>query len=259
MIDPVRRDAIVRLLEQLHAGLPDTGAARPLSTAGFVHDTPARESCPDCLANGFVSRDCETCSGQGFLEQRRRRDPYDTGVTAGYALAFGGEAREAAARRDVELVTLDRQLAPPKSEADQQAEANAHPAAWELERDRLHDDYDYAELERGLEVLRDLDFDAYRAVYAVHVHGWLPQEGRAAALAERALELLDGWMPPPPIVIRAPERVVAVTVEERTIAGRDIRIREAFTGGESVKRLAKRHGLSVSQVNRIVFDLRGDT
>lgn len=253
MVDPVRRDAIVRLLEQLHTGLPEA-TARPLSTAGFVHDATARESCPDCLANEFVSRDCETCGGRGFLEQHRRRDPYDTGRHIG-ALGATEVAREAVRRRDRELVTLERQLAPPpKTEADQLAQANAAPPAWVRARAALRHDFDFVPLERALEVLRDVDADAHRAVYAVHVHGWLPQEGRAATSAERGLALLDAWMPPAPIVIRAPERVVAVTAEERSLAARNLRIGEEHDAGrgKSTKRLAREHGLSVSQVNRIL-------
>lgn len=167
-----RRAAIVRLLECLTDGLP-LPARAPMSTLGFVHRTAARESCPDCLANGFVSRDCESCGGRGYVEARRLRDPYDTGAAPGW---FGSSTarHERDHERDAELDRLEVQLAEPRPEAE--LVAAARPERWEAERAQLRAQFDVDALELALEDLRGADPEAYYAVCAVHVYhrGWLP-------------------------------------------------------------------------------------
>lgn len=204
MIPTAREEAVVRALAALLDGLPLPGRA-PLSASGFVHGTVERESCPDCLANGFVSRRCETCRGRGFIETRRMIDPYDTGQAAGW---FGSSAarHERSRARDREIAVLTEQVSPPRSEADLQAEANAgRGEGWELERRRAMGRPWMAELRGLLEVLAVVDTDAWRAVWAVHVYGWLPGVGAAGDLARRGVvwlaerlpEEVPGWLSVP--------------------------------------------------------------
>jgi hypothetical protein len=240
-----RRAAIVRLLEALTDGLP-VPARTPMSTLGFVHGTSARESCTDCLANGFVSRDCETCEGRGYVETRRLRDPYDTGAAPGW---FGSSAakHERDHERDAELARLEVQLAAPRTAAELVAEAR--PERWEKERDRLHERYHLAELGRALEQLAVADVDAYRAVHAVHVYGWLPCIGLAAECVERALAFVAALLPDP---LRAPPAATpTATAAPMTVAARDREIRRLVLDGAASQWIAARFSLSVSQVNRI--------
>lgn len=240
-----RRAAIVRLLEAVTEGLP-LPARAPMSTLGFVHGTTARESCPDCLANGFVSRDCETCSGRGYVEARRLRDPYDTGASPGW---FGSSAakHERDHERDAELARLEVQLADPRPEAE--LVAAVRPEGWEAERRRLHERYHLAELEQALEELALVDVDAYRAVHAVHVYGWMPCAGLAAACVERAIAFVDARLPDP---LRAPAASTPKPAQPMTLAERNRLVRKQHSEGATVQLLGQRFALSVSQVNRVL-------
>jgi len=56
--------------------------------------------------------------------------------------------------RDVAIDRVAAQLAPPKkTEADLIEEANQHPYAWESARRRMYAEFDYAALDRALELL----------------------------------------------------------------------------------------------------------
>jgi hypothetical protein len=240
-----RRAAVVRLLEVLTDGLP-LPARSPMSTLGFVHRSASRETCVDCLANGFVSRDCESCGGRGYVEARRIRDPYDTGASPGW---FGSSAakHERDHERDAELDRLEAQLAAPRPEREQIAKAPKE--RWERERDRLHERYHLAELERALEELAVADVDAYRAVHAVHVYGWLPCVGRAAVLVDRAIVFVEARLPDP---LRAPAVESAGPLQPMTLAERNRLVRKQHREGATVQLLAQRFVLSVSQVNRVL-------
>lgn len=240
-----RRAAIVRLLEGLTDGLP-LPARAPMSTLGFVHRTSQRESCPDCLANGFVSRDCESCAGRGYVEERRIRDPYDTGLAPGW---FGSSAakHERDHERDRVIDQLEAQTAPPRSEADLLRETPEEP--WVKARERLRDEFDFAALERALELLQGIDVDAYRAVHAVHVYGWMPARGSAAVAVERALVFVDPWLPDP---VRAPSAARVAEVPLLTRAARNREIRRLGRDGAASQWVAARFGLSVATVNRVL-------
>ena len=247
VVRSARRAAIVRLLEAVTDGLPLPGRS-PMSTLGFVHGTSARESCADCLANGFVSRDCETCGGRGFVESRRLRDPYDTGLSSGW---FGSSAakHERDHERDAELARLEAQLERPRPEAEQVAESPPEP--WERARRRLRERYHLDELEQALEELAVVDVDAYRAVHACHVFGWLRPAGRAGVCVDRALVFLDERLPDPlrtPVVARPSAAVLPVT----TTAARNREIRRLAKDGAASQWVAARFALTVSQVNRVI-------
>lgn len=222
-LDPKRREAIIRLLGVLLDGLP-VAARRPMSPAGFASET----------------------------------DPYETGVARGH---FNESQRrhERTRDRDREIDRIADQVAPPRSEAELLADADEHPFGWELERLRLREEFDVPALERALEVLRDVDADAYRAVFAVHVHCWVPEEGAAALLADRAVAFVDPWLP---AELRAPAEQtpvgVSVSVQEALKAAhgnRDRAIRRLVVDADAAPQwVAGQFGLSVSQVNRIVAE-----
>lgn len=240
-----RRGEIIRLLEVLDDGLPMPSRA-PLSQLGFVHRASFRESCPDCLANGFVSHLCESCGGQGFLEGRRARDPYDTGQNRGWLGAAGIEAEK---ERDREIARLESQTAPPRPEAE--LAAVARPAGWEVERGRLRDRFDVVLVAAALERLSGEDSEACHAVYAVFVYRYVrPAASSAHGVLERGLRELSGWLPSR---LRSPEPRVsaAVAVLEPRVRNRLIRQASKRDGATS-QMLAREHGLSVSQVNRLL-------
>lgn len=245
LLSEERRGQIVRLLETLDDGLPSPARA-PLSQLGFVHRASFRESCPDCLANGFVSRDCESCDGAGFLEGRRSRDPYDTGQNRGW---LGAAALEAAKERDREIARLEAQTAEPRPA--KVIAASTKPDRWEKERERLRGEFDYAAVQLALERLAVEDQDACHAIHAVLVYGYLrPAASSAHGVLERGLRLLSGWLPER---LRAP-----LPIEEVEVLMLDLRVRNAAVRrrsrveGATSQMLAREYGLSVSQVNRIL-------
>lgn len=231
-----RQEAILRLLRTRHDHLPEP-IRRAESESGFVHGARAVITCGDCLANGRVLKTCETCGGRGYTEEPRPRDPYATEAVLPYG--FDLSRHEAARERDRQLEMLERQLARPMSTADELAAANAQPYAWELARRRMYRLFDYAALDRALELL-----------HAAHP-GMSP-------FSRHGLAFLDERLPNP---LRAPEpqsdkpRVVgpvARAAGDRARAVRDDDVVAAIRAGTSTAEVAARVGLSVSQVNRIV-------
>lgn len=241
-----RRAEIIRLLETLDDGLPLPVVA-PLSSLGFVHRAPFRESCPDCLANGRRMIGCETCRGSGFVEGRRSKDPYDTGVNRGWQ----GAARiESAKERDREIDRLEEQTAPPRSEAE--LAVSVSEERWVLERERLWRKFDYGPLSVALEDLRMADESVCRALHAVYVYRWLAETTpRLEQLLERGFRFVSVRLPDP-LRAPAPPSVdvgqAAVSVKERNAL-----MRRAFRDeGATSQWLAREYRLSVSQVNRIL-------
>ena len=259
VVNADRRAAVIRLLETRDEHLPSL-RAQSAPPAGFVAGVRAR-SCPDCLANGRTMFGCETCAGRGVVEagrlvrvaltdewrgQSSRLDPYAVGAVAPFG--FDPTRHQRGRERDGELARLADQTRPPAA-VDEDAEAATHPFGWERERERRWARFDYAALDRALELLRDRDVAAYRVLHAVYVYGWL--EDVPARPVERGLVFLAGVLPDP---LRAPAPEV---VGLRGMVGRDAAIRRVVASGSSSARVAEEFGLSVSQVNRIVA--RGDS
>lgn len=237
---PERRAQIVRLLETRDDHLP-VPAARPLSTAGFVHRAVARESCPDCFGETPGRVGCETCGGRGYLEARRGRDPYDTGQSLG--VFNEGRRHEAAHEREREIARLEAQTAPPRSEADLAAEIK--PELWEVARTRAWAKFHYAELDGALEELRSVWEHAYHAIMSVHVYGWRDAGTVELLVIDRGLDFL-GWFLPDPL--RAPP---VPKPAEPTPPVRDSEIRRLIRDGAAAQWVAARFGLSVRRVNEI--------
>lgn len=251
---PKRRAAIVRLLKTRDDHLPAmrSGESAP---SGFVSGVRVR-SCPDCLANGRTMFGCETCSGRGVVEASRlvrialtdewdgqssKLDPY----AGRRVLPFGFDPtrHEYERERDRQIGALGVQTRPAAA-VDEDAEAGAHPSLWEVERARMWARFDYAALDRALDVLSGFDPPASRALCAVYVYGWLEVVPERAV--GRGLGWLDGVLPVP---LRAPG---PDEVGLRGLVGRDPAIRRMVASGASTARVAEEFGLSVSQVNRIV-------
>lgn len=218
-----RRRQIVALLDARNEGLPEPTAARAYA-AGFVHRTRVTLSCPDCLANGRVLKSCETCSGRGTVDVYRHRDPYANDVVLPFG--FDPARHDSELERDRQIAVLEQQTSSPKSEGDLVADANAHPYAWERERRRMYQLFDFGALDRAVEQL----------------HGALPG---VSPYSERGLAFLDERLPTP---LRAP----AERSRLASMVGRDVAIRRAVAAGRKTAEVASDFGLSVSQVNRIV-------
>lgn len=240
-MDDARRSAIVRLLETRDDHLP-VPSARPLSTAGFVHRAVARESCPDCFGEQPGRVGCETCGGRGYLEARRGRDPYDTGMGLG---VFNESSRkhEAAHEREREIARLEAQTAPPRSEADLAAEIKPEP--WEAARSKAWAQFDYGLLDLAMEELRRVWEHAYHAIMAVIVYGWRDAGTVELVVIDRGLDFL-GWFLPDPL--RAPP---AEKPAVPTLPPRDSEIRRLIRDGAAAQWVAARFGLSVRRVNEI--------
>lgn len=138
---------------------------------------------------------------------------------------------ESTRARDAEIERLGEQVAPPRPEAS----LRVRPELWEVERARRWREFDYAALDRALELLRELDWVAYGGVMAAFVYGWAPA-GNAAAVG---LGILDGLLPVPLLV---PEVVV----------DRDELIRRRHREGWRTAEIAGVFGLSVRRVNEIL-------
>lgn len=236
-----RRTGVLALLRACDAHLPVL-TAKPLTAAGFIHDSRHDESCPDCLANGRVFKSCETCGGRGMIEHRLRRDPYDTGVQAGW---FGSStfAHERAADRDRVIESLEKAIAFSERRPATDADLGAGPdEGWVLAGSRAWRDFDFGALAVGLERLRVRDWAAYSEVLAVVVYGWRPGD---PVTLERALAFLCGALPDP---LRWPRDVVPPAA----VVPRDDEIRRLVREGAGVQWVALRFGLSVSQVYRVV-------
>jgi len=245
-----RRAAIIRLLETRDDNLP-LPSARTVGVAGFVHDKRSR-SCPDCLANGRVMFDCETCGGSGVVDGSRfdrvsaadelpddgdRRDPYSVNEkTTRYGL--DGSRHDTAHARDRQIEMLARQIRPALSEAALLEEANREPYVWEIARARMFRLYDYRALNTALAWLRNR-FPA------------------APAMSNFTLAYLDVVLPDP---LRAPGAEAAVVnvaargrhADRRALDQRDDKVRAAIDSGTPTAEVAALFRLSVSQVNRIV-------
>jgi len=230
-----RHAQILVLLETRYDHLPEQ-VRRAHTTPGFAHGVDAHVTCPDCFGEQPARVGCETCGGRGYQVERRRRDPYQVNQVTPYGLAG------AAAQRELEFTAtmgrLEAQLRPPwPTAADELADANLHPEPWEIERARMFARFDYRALELALERLHD---------------GW----PGVAATSAQGLELLDGWMPDP---IRAPAPAPAEpapanghSMNAHALKQRDELIRrQVVTEDRPVQWVARQHGLSPSQVNRI--------
>lgn len=267
-----RRDAIVRLLRTRDDHLPEP-VHRTEASRGFVHSDPDNtETCPDCLANDRVMFGCETCRGAGRVAAPRSRDPYAKDVVVAYGL--DGSRHEATRARDRQIEILGQQLRP-ASTVDEIEDANRHPYGWELARRRKWGMFDYAALDRALDLLVVADAAAASAVEKLHVHrriwpepGGSPTTRRqpwhiepAGAMAEaleRGLVFVDERMPEK---LRAPGvepevRIVAGvqrSAGDRARAMRDAEIRRAVLEARiPTADVAATWALSISQVNKII-------
>lgn len=136
---------------------------------------------------------CETCRGRGYLERRRRKDPYDTGQSQGW---FGSSAarHERARERDREIDRLAEQTAAPVAEAA----IEVRPDAWEVARARHLARFDFPALDGALESLRLSDPDAHHALHAVYVYAYVTEiSPRLTVRIEAALVFLDELLPDP--------------------------------------------------------------
>lgn len=187
-----RRARIIRLLQTRDDNLPDARwSGTPSAERGFIHETLVRESCSDCLANGVVLRGCETCRGEGFIEYRRQRDPYATDKVIPYGMTPDRHERTRDRDREIDRLAMQT-LPPPVSELDIIAAANAHPERWEIERRRMYRRFDYALLDRALDVLRVKDQEAYHLVHGIHVYGWIEPSTAVEVAVERGLRTIEG-------------------------------------------------------------------
>ena len=152
---PGRRAAILRLLDTRFDNLPELKGSRSSHVSGFVHGK-AHLSCPDCLG-GLDGRKfgCETCGGAGYIVENRR-DPYMTNDVVAYGLNGAERDREVALHEAVRVAGREAQrlgVGRPSNSADEVADANEHPYPWERARQLMFQRFDYAALERAVDVL----------------------------------------------------------------------------------------------------------
>lgn len=194
-----RISAIIVLLQTRDEGLPQP-VARSDAPSGFVDKVVVTLSCPDCLTNGRRMIGCETCGGSGHLEEYREHDPYAINKVQPFGLT--PQRHEAARRRQAELARLEAQTREPwKSPAEELADANRHPYAWEIERQRRYRNFDYAALDLALDTLRISDEAAYHLLHTVYVYGLVDLSVTLEAIAARGLFFIAARMPDP---VRAP-------------------------------------------------------
>jgi hypothetical protein len=212
-----RRSAIIALLSTMNDGLPEPPSLRTHSTAGFVNEPRAR-TCPDCMAHPkwpsrAASFGCETCKGSGEVPATRlddialpdglpgdgdSRDPYEVNNTT---TAFKETTKLGhVPGRDAEI---DRALALAKDRPVSEVEAagEATPYVWERERATMFRRYDYAALQRALELLRDRSPQLAAAVVSVHTHRLVEPSATLEAAVEHGLRFISLLMP---ATIRAP-------------------------------------------------------
>lgn len=248
-----RRASIIRLLQHRDDHLPEPPPPRWTNEAstGFVHRTLAPQVCEVC--EGVNSFGCTGCGGRGEVERPRTHDPYAKTVVMPYG--FDGNRHEANRARDKQLQVLAEQLRP-ATKIDELADANEHPFSWEIARQQMYRDFDFGALDLALEQLREHDHDAYRALHAVYVYGWLvAPAGLAAAACERGLLALHPLLPEKLRAPAEPQPVVNLAArgrgaDKRALAQRDAAIRQAITN-QSTTEVAEAFGLTVSQVNKI--------
>lgn len=177
-----RREEIIRLLRTRDDHLPEP-VRRTEASRGFVHSDPDNtETCPDCLANDRVMFGCETCHGAGRVAAPRSRDPYAKDIVVAYGL--DGLRHEATRARDRQIEILGQQLRP-ASTVDEIEDANRHPYGWELARRRKWGLFDYAALDRALDLLVAADAAAATAVEKLHVHRRIWPEPAASPTTRR--------------------------------------------------------------------------
>lgn len=206
-----RLEQIIRLLQTRDDNLPQPSRRPSYTTAGFVHNAPARETCEDCLTNGRTLPTCETCGGRGYTEYRRERDPYAIEKVVPYGLQPA--AHEQRRDTDAQIARLEQQLAPPfATPADELAHANKHPEPWEIARRHMYRAYDYAALDHALEQLRQIDEGAYHALHACYVYAWAEPSAGYEHAVTRGLDHLDRELPTP---LRAPNGDTHPALERR--------------------------------------------
>jgi hypothetical protein len=277
-VPPSRRSQLVRLLETSDRELPVFGGQRWDRAHGFMHDVLAPAVCPTCDG---CDEHCADCGGRGEIEVRRDRDPYAENKMVKYGANGTQHDASHAQQREIERLRVETSKHY-VSAADEIADANEHPYAWQLARRRMYDRYDYGPLDIALEGLLLADDEAYEVVNALYVEQrlWVEpatEEERKRvrrepwqidpsplmqAVAERGLTFLDQLMPGYPNgLLRAPEpdRPPAVTAPvvrgagKRLFSERDERIRRrVLTDGEATVAVAVSEGISVSQVNRVI-------
>lgn len=208
MIADERRNEIVWLLTHRNDHLP-LPTRHVEGSSGFVNEKRPR-TCPDCLANGRTMVSCETCGGSGVVEPSRiglvsvadelddddtTRDPYAKNETVGYDRTRHDDAN----RRDRQIETLRQQTRPAPTELELLEEANRRGHAWEEERRTMYRRFDFAAIDRALDLLRADDTDAAHAINGVYVDGWMTEIGLITPLAEdlceRGLDYLSTLLP----------------------------------------------------------------
>jgi hypothetical protein len=232
-----RLPLIVRLYETRNDHLPEP-VRRDHAVRGFIHQTDAHEACPDCLANDRTTYACETCGGRGYLVVVRDRDPYAVDKVQPYGL--NTDARMEAERdRSAELERLAAQTrAPFASSADEIADANAHPYAWEKARATMNARYDYEALRVTLEIL--------------HV-----QHPGTSPMSPYGLAFIDARMPER---IRAPRVSLpmqslpakGVSAGDKALRDRDRLVLDLAAKGVDYGTIAKQVGLSARQLRRVI-------
>lgn len=232
---PDRRVQILMLYVTRNDHLP-TPLRRWHTTAGFNHDAVARETCPDCFGETPGRIGCETCRGRGYSEVRRQRDPYSVDRVQPYGI--DGNRHAVARERDAAIDRLDAQLATPyATPADEIADANARPFAWERLRKDMYKRYDYRALDIALE----------------RMHTDHPG---VAPLTREGLALLDAWLPDPLRAPPLPKPSVNVAAKGRHAdpkarSQRDDQVRDMLASGASWDEVAHVVGLSAKQLRRI--------
>lgn len=271
-----RLHQIVRLLEASYDHLPEV-TRRDHTLSGFVHNTVAPITCPDCLANDHISFSCESCHGRGTIDEQRERDPYainEDAPTPRYGM--DGTKHDARRERDAQIARLEQQVREPwKSADDELADANRHPEGWEIARARAYAKYDHAAIDQAMEKLRIADHDAHQALTVLYVHGRLWNHSEARTKFERKQpwqiepgeEMLDAVARGlafvevrMPAKIRVPkESGPAVNLAARgrhadktAMSQRNDAIRAASADGLTVPEIVARFGLKKSAVYEVL-------
>jgi hypothetical protein len=251
-----RREQIIRLLETRDDHLPSP-TRRDHSTRGFVHNTDVRVTCSDCLANDRAMFGCETCRGRGYTIERRQVDPYASDQEV-RPYGFDGSYIEGLQWRDREISLMGTQLAPPRTEADLLEEANERPYGWEVARERMYEQFDYAAIDVALELLRGIDDAACHSLHALYVYRWVEPSAGYESACERGLSFLDERLPHPlrapkkekdaPVIVGKLERGAGASAREL----RDGQIRQLARDGLDPAEIAKQCHVSIRTVYNVV-------
>ncbi len=254
-MDADRRAQIIRLLETRDQHLPQPSRRQQIDP-GFRHNVIAPTVCPTC--EGCNSFACTGCGGRGYIERRRSRDPYAVDKIAKYGL--DGSKHDRGYAIDHEIERLRQQTRPPlATEADVIADTPEY--GWIRARELMYASYDFASLDRAMDMLHQVDPDACSLLTRVYEYQTLPAPHPGtmmAALIDRGLRFVDKWMPDP---IRSPADEPAATVGRgpvRPEAGvsvrerRDRAMRADARNGVTVAELVIRYGVSKSTVYQVV-------